>query len=382
MANPRTEVILAPKIDRSDLNTVKESMNSAFEDVANKSKKELEKKTKRGVEDGIKSGGDKGIGFLKKGLVGLAAAVGAAAMNAAMGADEVIARMEARLINIRDIGKEAKAFDVSSGEYAQAASIFTSLGYDQSDLRGVLAGFQAEFDKPEMAKFKDIADQSGVLQSLMSFIASTAEMTQTDRSARLAPLGDEDAVIASAIAARIKSSGAVNMQQLFEKMTGTTYTADQLTKKITAGETESDKLSRYQSQVYLEDIIKGGSADDIRKSVDLDRRLENAHDANIGTKLAFKEITVTAEIASLNAASATIEGLTPWFENANKVLNNLDESVKKTSEKGVTGILNYQPFSTEPNREKDEFLDFLFRGPIWDWFENSNSKSDQQDYTK
>lgn len=411
MAEPRTEVILAPKVDRADLQRVKESMDSAFEDVAAKNKKEIEKATEKGVSKGMKDGGEEGLSFLKKGLIGIAAAVGAAAMNAAMGADAVVSRMEARLSTIRDVSKEAAAFGVSSGEYAQLNAVFESLGYDQSDVRGILAGFQAEFDKPEMEKFKEIADQHGMIQSLMAFIASTSGMSHVDRAAQLAPLGDEDAVITSAIAAKIAESGATNMQQFFEAMTGTRYTASQLEKYMARGELESSKLSRYNAQKYLEDIAKGGNADQIKQSVELDRRLESAHDRNIGTKLMVKELTVNAEIASLNAINATITGLESVFSDLEETLRGertgrtrelteivasgnasasefIESVVRQTilslssQPSSIMDKLNYQPFSTDPNRTRNEMMDALFRGPIWDWFENANSSKDQQDYTK
>lgn len=411
MAEPRTEVILAPKVDRADLQRVKESMDSAFEDVAAKNKKEIEKATEKGVSKGMKDGGEEGLSFLKKGLIGIAAAVGAAAMNAAMGADEVVSRMEARLSTIRDVSKEAAAFGVSSGEYAQLNAVFESLGYDQSDVRGILAGFQAEFDKPEMEKFKEIADQHGMIQSLMAFIASTAGMSHVDRAERLAPLGDEDAVITSAIAAKIAESGATNMQQFFEAMTGTRYTASQLEKYMARGELESSKLSQYNAQKYLEDIAKGGNADQIKQSMELDRRLESAHDRNIGTKLMVKELTVNAEIASLNAINATITGLESVFSDLEETLRGertgrtrelteivasgnasasefIESVVRQTilslssQPSSIMDKLNYQPFSTDPNRTRNEMMDALFRGPIWDWFENANSSKDQQDYTK
>lgn len=380
MAQPRTEVILAPKIDRSDLREVKEHMNAAFDDVATKSRKELEKGTKRGVSDGIRKGGSEGIKHLKRGLAGVAVAVGAVADNALSGADDVLNRMEQRLVGIRDISKEAAAFGVSSGEYAQVASVFTSMGYDQSDVRGLLSGFQAELDAPEMAKFKELADQSGVMQSMLSFIASTADMTQTQRAATLKPLGDEDAVIASALAAKIKATDSDSLQALFEAMTGKTYTAGEITKGIQSGEVESDELARYQGAKLIEDLFKGGDASQIKKGLDLDRRLESEHDKLIESKLIAKEILVTAEIASLEATQATINGLEPWFENANFVLNNLDESIAKTKERGFAGVLDYKPWSTEKDRDKDALLDSLMRGPFWDWLENQKTESGQQDY--
>lgn len=382
MASPRTEVILAPKIDRQDLNRVKESMNSAFDDVATKNRKELEKQTKKGVEDGLKQGSGNGVKYLKRGLIGLSAMVGAAALNALMGADEVIARMEQRLAGIRDIGKEAEAFGISSGEYAQVTSIFTALGYDQSDVRGLLSGFQAELEEPEMAKFKGIAEQAGVMQSMLSFIASTSGMTQTKRAARLKPLGDEDAVIASAIAAQIAKTGAVNLQELFTAMTGRSETAGQITKGIESGRSESDELAQYMGSIFIEDLLEGGKASQVIESIRLDRALEGANDEAIGAKLKAKEILVTAEIASIEAVSATTSGLESWIDNATNVLSNLGSAIKKTEERGLMGILEYNPWSTEPDRDKDSLLDLLMRGPFWDWMESTQSKDDQQDYTK
>lgn len=380
MAEPRTEVILAPKVDRADLQRVKESMDSAFEDVAAKNKKEIEKATEKGVSKGMKDGGEEGLSFLKKGLIGIAAAVGAAAMNAAMGADEVISRMEARLSTIRDVSKEAAAFGVSSGEYAQLNAVFESLGYDQSDVRGILAGFQAEFDKPEMEKFKNIANQNGLIQSLMAFIASTSGMSQTERSARLAPLGDEDAVITSAIAAKIAESGATNMQQFFEAMTGTRYTASQLEKYMSRGELESSKLSQYNAQKYLEDIAKGGSADQIKQSMELDRRLESAHDRNIGTKLTMKELTVNAEIASLNAVNATITGLENIFRDLDATLEGRrTERTRELTQKIESGEVTAPEFVESVVRQT--MLSFV--GLFDKYFgEDTKSDSNQQDYTK
>ncbi|MGL4830826.1 MAG: hypothetical protein ACRCXG_16200 [Vibrio sp.] len=380
MAEPRTEVILAPKVDRADLQRVKESMDSAFEDVAAKNKKEIEKATEKGVSKGMKDGGEEGLSFLKKGLIGIAAAVGAAAMNAAMGADEVVSRMEARLSTIRDVSKEAAAFGVSSGEYAQLNAVFESLGYDQSDVRGILAGFQAEFDKPEMEKFKNITDQNGLIQSLMAFIASTSGMSQTERSARLAPLGDEDAVITSAIAAKIAESGATNMQQFFEAMTGTRYTASQLEKYMARGELESSKLSQYNAQKYLEDIAKGGNADQIKQSMELDRRLEGAHDRNIGTKLTMKELTVNAEIASLNAVNATITGLENIFKDLDETLEGRrTERTRELTQKIESGEVTAPEFVESVVRQT--MLSFV--GLFDKYFgEDTKSDSNQQDYTK
>lgn len=380
MAEPRTEVILAPKVDRADLQRVKESMDSAFEDVAAKNKKEIEKATEKGVSKGMKDGGEEGLSFLKKGLIGIAAAVGAAAMNAAMGADEVVSRMEARLSTIRDVSKEAAAFGVSSGEYAQLNAVFESLGYDQSDVRGILAGFQAEFDKPEMEKFKNIADQNGLIQSLMAFIASTSGMSQTERAARLAPLGDEDAVITSAIAAKIAESGATNMQQFFEAMTGTRYTASQLEKYMSRGELESSKLSQYNAQKYLEDIAKGGNADQIKQSMELDRRLESAHDRNIGTKLTMKELTVNAEIASLNAVNATITGLENIFRDLDATLEGRrTERTRELTQKIESGEVTAPEFVESVVRQT--MLSFV--GLFDKYFgEDTKSDSNQQDYTK
>lgn len=380
MAEPRTEVILAPKVDRADLQRVKESMDSAFEDVAAKNKKEIENATEKGVSKGMKDGGEEGLSFLKKGLIGIAAAVGAAAMNAAMGADEVVSRMEARLSTIRDVSKEAAAFGVSSGEYAQLNAVFESLGYDQSDVRGILAGFQAEFDKPEMEKFKNIADQNGLIQSLMAFIASTSGMSQTERAARLAPLGDEDAVITSAIAAKIAESGATNMQQFFEAMTGTRYTASQLEKYMSRGELESSKLSQYNAQKYLEDIAKGGNADQIKQSMELDRRLESAHDRNIGTKLTMKELTVNAEIASLNAVNATITGLENIFRDLDATLEGQrTERTRELTQKIESGEFTAPEFVESVVRQT--MLSFV--GLFDKYFgEDTKSDSNQQDYTK
>jgi hypothetical protein len=381
MASPRTEVILAPTIDRQDLAEVKSRMNSAFDDVAKKSEKELEKRVGRGVSDGMKKGGDSGIKHLKTGLASLAVAAGAAAANALMGADEVINRMEMRLNTIRDIGKEAAAFSVSSGEYAQANAVFTSLGYDQSDVRGLLSGFQAELEEPEMAGYKKLADESGVLQSMLNFISSTRNMGQTERAAFLKPLGDEDSVIASAIAASMAKNDASSLQQLFTQMTGQSVTAEELTRKIDLGATESDALAKYEGGKYIQDILKGGNAEQVIKNSEMDRRLESAHDKNIEQKLIAKDAIITIEVATIQATQSTINGLEPWFENTKLVLSDMQGAIDETKKMGISGVLQYQPFSTDPNREKNEFLDFLTRGPFWDWLEQQQTSDTQQDYT-
>lgn len=379
-SNGKTEVILAPKVDRQDLKEVKNRMNDAFEDVSRKSEKELERGTSRGVKDGIEKGGGDGLNFLKRGLVGLAAAVGAAAIGALSGLDEDISRKLSRIENIRDISKEAGAFGVSSGEFAQASAIFQSLGYDQSDLRDLLAGFRAELQNPEMANFRKISQEQGVLQSMLSYIATAGSMTGEKRANLLQPLGNDDAVIAGAIADLISRSGAGNLQALFETATGKTITAEELAKAIAANQADVTRLGRYTSGTYIEDIQRGASAEEIIQKMQQDRRLEMASESMVAQKLVVNEIKVEAQIAAINATSSTINGIESIIREMEGIARG--ERSERTQE--LTRKIESGDFTSS------EFVEDVVRQTMLSFsgiFENifgSNTVDDknQQDYTQ
>lgn len=309
MAAPKTEVILSPKVDRSDLREVKERMNNAFDDVSRKSEKELENATRRGTEKGIRTGGGEGLKYLKRGLVGLAAAVGAAAVGALSGLDNDIERMIGRLDLVNNLTREAAAFSVDAGELAQMYAIFNSLGYSQQQAANMLNNFQSALNRPEMEYFGGIAEQAGVVQAALAFISGARDKTGAERSQYLETgFSREGALIAAAIAGNVGEN--TNLQALFQAMTGQTVTADALTQQVAKADAETLEVSKYGAGVYIRDLQKAASdnADQVIQYQENIRNLENAKDRLIDRKLQIQDLQITAQIAQVEATEATITG--------------------------------------------------------------------------
>lgn len=306
MADASAELMLVPKVNRDDLRRTTGRIKKAMGDTAEKIGRDLEKETEGGISRGMDKGAQKGINKMRAGMLAVGATLGVAVANALGDADAVVARMRARLEGGRDIGREAGSFGVNVGQYAQAATVMTSLGYDNSDLRGMLAGYQAALKDPEMSQFSALADQQGVLASMMNFIKSSEGMTQSQRAARFGPIfGDEDSVIAGALLTNM--SGVSNLQGLFENLTGSSATASQIESSLARSGAESAKLSAYDANKYINDIMKGGDAAKIIQSESIDRRVNNAHDEIIDQKLAAKSVFAEAEIQSLTIMKAHAE---------------------------------------------------------------------------
>lgn len=339
MSEASAELMLVPKVNRDDLRRTTGRIKKAMGETAEKIGRELEQETEQGVRRGITRGSEKGLSKLKAGMLAVGATLGVAVANALGDADAVVNRMRARLEGGRDITREAGAFSVSAGQYAQAATVMTSLGYDNSDLRGMLSGYQAALKDPEMAGFRVIADKQGSLASMMNFIKSAEGMSASQRAARFGPVfGDEDSVIAGALLSNM--SGIGNLQGLFQSLTGSTATASQIEQALERSTSESAKLSSYDANKYLDDLVKGGNAAKIIESESIDRRVNNAHDEIIDQKLAAKAVFAEAEIQSLKI-------------------------MKAHAEEVETGLLRVQEYIQDPAKAAQDLYEFggLLGGP-------------------
>lgn len=354
MANNKSEIILAPTVDPVALKKTTKRVGDALDDTAKKAGKDLEKETergttdgtKKGVSDGMEQGGKKGLSFLKGGLITLAAAVAAAATSALSGLDSDIDRMVGRLELARDLFADASAFGVSQGQYAQGAAVFQTLGYDSSDLRGMVSGFAAALNDESMVNYKGLADSTNTLDAMLSFIKSTEGITATQQAKLLNPIfGDDDTVKALALLARMGSANS--LQGLFTQTTGLNQTAAQLDASLSRTAAENQKLNQYRGKTLIRDLEMGGTANQVIQFDEQGRRVERASDQLIDRKLQINEMKVTAQIANMEATSATINitesALRSGLELLTTGFNNqvTQERIEK-ADKSKSGEMSYE----------------------------------------
>lgn len=387
-----SELILAPAIDQQALKKSADRLTKAMGDASDKLGKQTEKEIKegseKGLKDGFSSGGGFGLNKLKTGLVAVIAAAGAAVTHALSGIEDDINRVIERLNQSRDVSQEAGAFNISAGSYAQINAIMTAAGYDIGDTRGMLSGFQASLNDPEMAEFKKIADRDGVLNSMLDYIKSAGNMSQTDRAGAFQLFGDDDAVKAMNLLKMMGSS--TDLQTFFTGVTGSKATEQQLTEALKKAGVQTGIYNQAVSQAYIDDLIRSGQSGQgtiAARNLKLDRSLEAAQETLLPEKMQLKELKVTAEISTINATKATIVGAQDAFKglkdellglNPNAVPDFIKPRVVQTkSQMELTRMAG--SVEQTPQEIWDEFTGLVrdFR----DWIGNAKEDKSQQDYS-
>ena len=348
MAN--AELVLSPEIDRHALKRTQNRMSDAFDQTSIRTsrrlQRDIERAVSKGIDDGSESGTAKLVKNLKMASVAIAAAAAAVVGKTISSVEQAGPRLAAAARVQRDLINEAASFGIDPGEYAGFNAAAIGMGIDQSDIRGMMSGFNAELEDPKMKKFKEIREKRGALASFLSFANTGSKLSATEQTALFKPLGDEDSVIMGKISAVIrdmrKRGEGITEKSIMNAMAGTDININKLGAGLEAGAEARKILAGGESRAYQAMLIRGMTSEQataevarLKSAASIDRAEEDGFVKNVEAKMILDKIevkTIRAGNFIVDAGMGVVKQVT---EDSSTLVNAITEQKFGEKERGA-----------------------------------------------
>lgn len=338
---PSAELVLAPKVDPRALRRSSKRAQDAMARAGRQAAKSIKKDLKRGIEDGFKDGSSNGAKAFKKGMaaLGVAGLLAKWVELAVGGADQVGARIREKALMMQEMKSTADAFGIDAGRYAGLNIASQGLGINPDDIRGMLSGFSAELNEPEMQKYKELADSSGLDVAFLNLLKKAAEMSPTEGQRFLNPiLGDEDSVYAGKITAKIREMNEqgidVTFQSLLDHMATFNIQLEELKKGLEGSREAINALNQDAASSLQDSIIKGLSEKNASLEVERvksERKVLQAELENFATKVRTALTLDKGKIGLIKVGGENAQRIYDFIDSVDELIKNFSlENLGKT----------------------------------------------------
>lgn len=207
----------------------------------------------------------------------------------------------------RDINSEADALGIDRGKYAAFDIAGVSAGLDTSDMRGLMSGFVGALEKPEMAKFNQVANKQGIDKAFLDFIGSTSKLNPETAVQRMNEVfGGEDALKASKfmkpIQHLLEGGKELNFQNIVDTMSGRHVDITGIEKALDLSEDQMKSMFSNDARLF-EEHIKGVAKDNNAQNI---IKSENSIDGIQNAKLDTLHVAVAKQVLMDNITKAEI----------------------------------------------------------------------------
>ncbi|EPT9265980.1 hypothetical protein [Vibrio parahaemolyticus] len=325
-----SEFILAPRLDERKMKEESKKMEVQLRRASKQAADDFEFWFGKGFEKGAEKGSQKvksKLGKLQGFMIltganlaseAIATAAGVAkdiATKAFQGAEEYAQIARERLNEMSDISDTADALGINRGRYAALSAVGISARLDQSDIRGILSGFVGALERPEMASYKEAANQNGIENAFLDFVGTMAKLKPEVAAQYMNDVfGDEDALLASRFMKPFKALLAENkdltFQNIMDTMLGSKVRTEELDKALNRSDKSSSILAIGDAKAFEKKIIDGvtqGQAQAVVSSEASEAKRIQANLDVLDLKVKGKIIADEAEIAAVKVENSFVK---------------------------------------------------------------------------
>lgn len=318
------EMILKPKIDENQMREEAKKQERVMKNAAD----QMEDDLKKGVENGLKDGAEAGnrIVITKFKLAAATLALAAAALikdtfdKVTGGAKEVEMDLRDRISSIQDITSTAKGLGVDRATYAGFTLAGQAQGIEQDDMRGIFETFVGALNRPEMANYKEAAENKGIEKSFLDFMVTLSQMDPE----KAIVLNDEvmggDALRASKFMEPIRkileSGGDLTTENILNTMMGGNLNLAGLRKAFNLSDPNINKVMRDDAERNQNTLLKGVNAEqagDIKRIGDAEENLRDAQESVFSWKVDRFVVETEMTVKQINAAKIVSEGISDTY---------------------------------------------------------------------
>lgn len=333
------ELIFAPSVDRNKLKRTEIQISESIKNAGKRGSLGLQRQvmdaTSRGASDGLDDGfRDAAPGLRNLGRTIAAIAVGAVVTDTLQktfgSLEENLDRIQSKLEGIMEITSNAAAFEIDPARYAAISVASQAVGLDQSDLSGIIAGFRAALDDPELVKFREIAKNKGFESAFFNFLSASGQLTGSERSSQLIKaFGEDDFRLVSRLIEpinQLRSQGQEgNLQNLFRQITGQNLDLGAIAGGLNRTAESQRIVAQDQSRALLDQIISGvsgGQAGAVTALAQSQREVQATRMETLDLQVKAKIIADQMEINQIRAGSLASESVFQYGEDLMEFVEN------------------------------------------------------------
>ncbi|MGD1456957.1 hypothetical protein [Vibrio harveyi] len=334
-----SEILFTPRIDENKMRQEGKKQEKIMANTAKQIGDDYKRELTDGMEDAADSG-SKAIGSkLRMVAASLALVVGSVIKDTfdmvTNGAEEVEERLRQRIESMKDITSTAEGLGIDSATYAALTLAGRAQGIEQDDTRGLLSGFVGALERPEMAAYKDAAEQNGIEKSFLDFLASMSKLSPEQSAQYLNQVfGDEDALKASKFLDPIrelsKNGKPLTVEGILNAMLGGGLNMAGLRRSFIDSEGNIKTVMRNDALDAQREILLGVSGEEatgINRMTNARRDEQNAQEEAFNIKVekfvVEKEMNVAQIKAGLVVADALASQFTLVGESGKELVNDI-----------------------------------------------------------
>lgn len=340
-----SEILFSPRIDENKMRQEAKKQEKIMSNTA----KQIGDDYKNEIEDGMNEAADSGSKAIESKMrvtaVALAYIVGSVVKDTfdkvVGGAEEVEERLRQRIESMKDISSSAEGLGMDSATYAALTLAGQAQGIDQGDTRGLMSGFVGALERPEMAAYKEAAEENGIEKSFLDFLASMSELSPEQSAQYLNQVfGDEDALKAAKFMDPIRqvrnSNQELTVENILNAMLGGGLDMAGLRKSFEQSQPNIEKVMHNDALDTQQELLSGVSDSEAKgmnqmtsARRDEQEAQESAFDLKVSKFVVEKEMTVAQIKAGLIVADAFFSQYELVKQTGQELVNDVKEDKPK-----------------------------------------------------